>query len=103
MSKKPVIRRELADEDVYDVIRYYENHSKQATLGFIDELEQSYRRISAQPRIGSPRHGYELALPGLLSQKLNKYPYIIFYYEQDDHIDVWRVLHEKRDIPARLD
>lgn len=103
MRDKPVIRRGLADEDVDAVIRYYQNRSVQATLGFIDALEQSYKLISAEPRIGSPRHGYELALPGLLSQKMDKYPYIIFYYERADHIDVWRVLHEKRDIPAHLD
>ena len=103
MSNKPVIRRALADEDIDDAIRYYERHSEQAALGFIDELEQSYKLISAQPRLGSPRHGYELELPGLLFQKLDKYPYMIFYYEHDDHIDVWRVLHEKHDIPAHLD
>lgn len=103
MRDKPVIRRGLADEDVDAVIRYYQNRSAQATLGFIDALEQSYKLISAEPGIGSPRHGYELALPGLLSQKMDKYPYIIFYYERVDHIDVWRVLHEKRDIPAHLD
>jgi toxin ParE1/3/4 len=78
MSDKPVIRRELADEDVNDAISYYANDSEQATLGFIDELERSYRLISAQPRIGSPRYGYELELPGLLFRKLARYPYIIF-------------------------
>ena len=103
MSGKPVIRRELADEDINDAISYYENFSTQATLGFIDELERFYKLISAQPHIGSPRYGYELELPGLLFQGLDRYPYIIFYYAYEDHIDVWRVLHEKRDIPAQLD
>ncbi|RVH02752.1 type II toxin-antitoxin system RelE/ParE family toxin, partial [Sinorhizobium meliloti] len=27
------------------------------------------------------------------------YPYLIFYRDQPDHVDVWRVLHAKRDIP----
>ena len=103
MSDKPVIRRELADEDVNAAVSYYVSHSAQATLGFIDDLEHSYKRISAQPHIGSPRYGYGLELPGLLFQKLANYPYLIFYYEQEDHIDVWRVLHEKRDIPACFD
>jgi toxin ParE1/3/4 len=102
MSDKPVIRRELADEDVNDAIAYYENLSEPATLGFINELERSYKLISAQPGIGSPRYGYELELPGLLFQKLDRYPYIVFYCEQEDHIDIWRVLHERRDIPAHL-
>jgi toxin ParE1/3/4 len=29
-------------------------------------------------------------------------PYLIFYIDRDDHVDVWRVLHAQRDIPARL-
>ena len=103
MNDKPVIRRELADDDVNDAISYDASHSEQATLGLIDELERTYKLISAQPRIGSPRYGYELALPDLLFQKLDRYPYIIFDYRQEDHIDIWRVLHEKRDIPAHLD
>jgi toxin ParE1/3/4 len=28
------------------------------------------------------------------------YPHLIFYIERDDHVDVWRVLDGKRDIPA---
>ena len=31
---------------------------------------------------------------------LGRYPYLVFYIERDEQIDVWRVLHEKRDIPA---
>ncbi|ENO88947.1 plasmid stabilization system [Thauera aminoaromatica S2] len=29
-----------------------------------------------------------------------RYPYLVFYVERADHIDVWRVLHGERDIPA---
>jgi toxin ParE1/3/4 len=24
----------------------------------------------------------------------------VFYVERDDHVDVWRILHGQRDIPA---
>jgi toxin ParE1/3/4 len=27
---------------------------------------------------------------------------LIFYVEKDDHVDVWRVLHGQRDIPASM-
>jgi toxin ParE1/3/4 len=33
---------------------------------------------------------------------LRRFPYLIFYMEQADHIDVWRVLHGRRDIPALM-
>ena len=29
-------------------------------------------------------------------------PYLVFYVERGDSIDVWRVLHGKRDVPARI-
>jgi len=27
-------------------------------------------------------------------------PYLVFYVERSDHIDVWRVLHRKQHVPA---
>jgi toxin ParE1/3/4 len=63
-------------------------------LGFIDALEQAYSHISRHPTTG------ELNLPGLRFWPLKRYPHLVFYLERSDHIDVWRVLHGKRDIPA---
>jgi toxin ParE1/3/4 len=36
----------------------------------------------------------------LRSWPLQRYPHMVFYVELDDRIDVWRVLHGQRDIPA---
>ena len=47
-------------------------------------------------------NAHELDLPGLRFRMLKRYPYIVFYVERDDHIDVWRVLHGQRDIPSWL-
>lgn len=69
-------------------------------LGFIDALQTTYRSIANHPAAGSPRYANELGLPGLRSRILRRYPYLVFYVERDDHIDVWRVLHALRDIPA---
>ncbi len=44
----------------------------------------------------------ELDLPELRSWPLKRYPFLVFYVEQPDHIDVWRVLHGQRDIPSWL-
>jgi toxin ParE1/3/4 len=41
-----------------------------------------------------------LNLPGLRSWPLTRYPYLVFYVERSDHVDVWRVLHGQRDIPG---
>ncbi len=103
MKSKPVIPRVLANRDVEDAIDHYlADAGEKVALGFIDELEQAYRHIERHPATGSPRYAHELNLPGLRSWPLSRYPYLVFYIERPDHIDVWRVLHGKRDIPAWL-
>ncbi|MBS3958379.1 MAG: type II toxin-antitoxin system RelE/ParE family toxin [Xanthomonadaceae bacterium] len=101
MKAKPVIPREQANRDVDDAVAYYLNEATEAVaLGFIDSLEQAYTHIARHPATGSPHYAHELNLPGLRSWSLAHYPYLVFYVERPDHIDVWRVLHGQRDIPA---
>ncbi len=101
MKTKPVIPREAAHRDVDEAVEYYlAEGSEQAALGFIDALEQAYGHIGRHPATGSPRYAHELDLPGLRVWPLKRYPYLVFYVEREDHIDVWRVLHGQRDIPA---
>lgn len=103
MKTKPVVPRALARQDIDDAIAYYlAEASEQAALAFIDALEQVYAHIGQHPATGSPRYTHELDLPGLRCRALKRDPYVIFYVERDDRIDVWRVLHGARDIPAWL-
>ena len=101
MKHKPVIPRELANRDVDDAVAYYLNEAAESVaLGFIDALEQAYAHIARHPGTGSPRYAHELNLPGLRTWSLTRYPYLVFYLERPDRIDVWRVLHGQRDIPV---
>jgi toxin ParE1/3/4 len=102
MIGKPVIRRAAADEDIGNVVDYYAAESIETADRFIDELKRNVELISKSPRIGSPRYSHELHIEGLRFQKLGRFPYLIFYVEREDYIDVWRVLHEHRDIPSHL-
>lgn len=103
MKEKPVIPRTLANQDIEDAISYYlGEQAERAALGFIDALEHAYAHISHHPGSGISRYAHELELPGLLCWPLNRYPYLVFYVERDDYIDVWRVLHGMQDIPAWL-
>ena len=103
MKAKQVIPRELADKDAEDAVDYYlQEAGDQVALGFIESLQKTYDYIGRHPQTGSPRYAHELNLPGLRMWSLKRYPFLVFYIEQDDHIDVWRVLHGKRDIPAWL-
>lgn len=101
MTSKPVVPRALAHQDVEDAVAYYlAEDARSAALGFIDALEKAYARIGRHPATGSPRYAHELNLPDLRTWPLTRYPYLVFYVERPDHIDVWRVLHGQRDIPA---
>lgn len=104
MRVRQVIPREAANQDIEEAISFYLGRGAgQAALAFIDALEQAYRHIGRHPASGSNRYAHELDLPGLRSWPLRRYPYLIFYLELDNHIDVWRVLHQHRDIPVWLD
>ena len=101
MTVKPIIPRALANRDVDEAVEYSLGEgSEQAALGFIDALEQAYSHIGRHPASGSPRYTHELNLPGLRCWPLKHYPQLVFYVERTDHIDVWRILHGQRDIPA---
>ena len=101
MKAKPVIARKQAARDIDEAIAHYlDEDAQQAAIGFVDALEEAYAHLGRHPATGSPRYGHDLQLPGLRSRPLTRYPHLIFYVERADHIDVWRVLHGQRDIPA---
>ena len=100
MDVKPVIPRELAYLDFASALQYY--LSEATALGFIDSLEATYTHIARHPASGSLCYADALNLPGLRYWQLPTYPFLIFYLERESHIDVWRVLHARPDIPDFL-
>lgn len=101
MTGKPVVPRERAHADVEAAIAYYRREAgNRAALGFIGALERAFRHVARHPATGSSRYAHDLGLPGLRSWPLRRYPYLVFYVERDERIDVWRVLHVARDIPG---
>ncbi|MDO8465765.1 MAG: type II toxin-antitoxin system RelE/ParE family toxin [Gallionella sp.] len=99
---KPLVRHERADKDVLEAVEYYLQNAPEVTLAFIDVLEQTYRNIQHRPGAGSPRYAHELNLHGLRFWRCKRFPYLVFYVETADQINIWRVLHGSRDIPAWL-
>ncbi|QND44956.1 type II toxin-antitoxin system RelE/ParE family toxin (plasmid) [Rhizobium lusitanum] len=100
MSSKAIIPRELARRDVEAAVDYYSREAgTEVALGFVDALQAVYDQIADHAGSGSLRYAYELGIADLRSIPLQRYPYLVFYRDQSTHIDVWRVLHAKRDIP----
>ena len=74
----------------------------QTALDFVDALEAAIKHVRNDPNSGSLRFAFELEIPELRSCPLQKFPYLVFYVPQADRIDIWRILHARRDIPAYL-
>lgn len=103
MTGKPVVLRQRAQRDVDEAVEHYLAEAPAAIASaFIDALEDAFRHVGEHPASGSPRYAAELNLPGLRSWIVAGFPHLIFYVEREADIDVWRVLHGARDVPAWL-
>jgi toxin ParE1/3/4 len=101
MTGKPVRPREQARLDVEQAGTYYAAEAGVGVgLGFINAVEHAYRAIALHPSAGSLRYAYELNLPGLRVWQLRHYPYLVFYMDREQYVDVWRVLHANSDVPG---
>ncbi len=101
MKAKPLVPRKRANRDVEEAIAWYlKEDAIRVALGFVDAVERAYSHIGRSPATGSTRYAHELNLPELRWWPVPGYPYLVFYVERNDHIDIWRVLHAQRDIPA---
>ena len=101
MAVRDVRLRSLAATDIANAIDSYRSEGgDDLALGFIDAVEHAIGQIQRSPRTGSLQFSYELGVPELRARKLVRFPFVIFYVPRDEHIDVWRVLHGRRDIPG---
>lgn len=101
MTPKPVVPRSQAIRDIEQAVDYYfEEGAAKAALGFVDALEKAFLHIGRFPASGSHRYAHELEIPQLRSWPVARYPYLIFFLERPEHLDVWRILHAQRDLPA---
>ena len=103
MSGKPVVLRERARRDIDEAAgQYLIEAGETVALDFIDSVEDACHRIGDHPMGGSPRYARELGISGLRVRSVGKFPDLVFCVEREADIDVWRVLHGARDIPARM-
>ena len=101
MSVNPVVVRERAKRDIDEaVVHYLAEAEATVAFDFIDALEEACRRIGECPACGSPRYAHDLGIPRLRFVATEKFPYLVFHVEREAEVDVWRVLHGARDIPA---
>ena len=98
-----VTLRQLATDDAGAAFDYLLTEASVSTAtDFIESLEQAFRHLSRHPLTGSLRFAFELDIPELRCWRLNGFPYLVFYRCDENHVDVWRILHARRDIPSFL-
>jgi toxin ParE1/3/4 len=99
----PVELRDQAADDIDAAIDHYVAAGGGAlALRFIDAVEMAVDRIGRYPLTGNLRFSYELGIPELRAWPIAGFPFLLFYVASDDRIDVWRVLHTRRDVPSGL-
>jgi toxin ParE1/3/4 len=95
--------RSVAARDVDGAVAYYLREAgPDAAVAFADAFEAAVTHLCLYPLSGSLRFGFELDIPELRSWVLGRFPYLVFYVSLGERIDIWRVLHARRDIPAHL-
>jgi len=100
---RPVQFRDLASADLESAVDHYLSEAgRDVARRFVDAVERAARRAGKNPQLGTLRFAYELGVPGLRALPIARHPYLMFYVERDGLVDVWRLLHTSRDIPATL-
>lgn len=101
---KPAVWRDAAERDSAEAACWYATQGGLAPgERFLAAVEAGVDHVSRHPASGSPRHAMPLRLEGLRVWQVDGFPYLIFYIERDDHVDIWRVLQAQRDVPAWMD
>ena len=99
---RPVLRSPQARADIDDAMDWSLAQAPRMAAPFVDALENAAVHIQRSPGTGSPRYALELSIPGMRFWTLNRFPFSLFYIEQDEHLWVIRLVHMSRDTPASL-
>jgi toxin ParE1/3/4 len=100
---RPVRLRERAAVDVDQAVDdYLAEANTDVAVRFVDAVERAVGQISRSPQSASLRFSYELEIPDLRVRPLARFPYLVFSVVGDEVVDVWRILHTRRDIPTAL-
>ena len=95
---KPVRLHSAAQAEIIEAVAFYNDARDGLGDAFADEVEAALGRIGRQPK------AHSLYRDGYRKCKLSKrFPYVIFYYEYDDHVWVASVYHGHREPDTWMD
>ena len=100
---KPARLRQSAKQDLPDAaVCYAERGGEALGENLLAQALSALARIESMPGIGSPDNGQRIGLPGLRAWRLKVFAMRWFYFERATHLDVVRLLADRRDIAAIL-
>jgi plasmid stabilization system protein ParE len=81
---------EIAEQELYEAVSYYDSQSPGLGTSFLDEVERAISRISEHPK------AYPL-INGVVRRKLiHRFPYSIMYSSSTDEIRILAIANQKR-------
>ncbi|MBW4617541.1 MAG: type II toxin-antitoxin system RelE/ParE family toxin [Desmonostoc vinosum HA7617-LM4] len=93
-----------ASLDIDEHFAYISQENLNTALLFFDSVRETFAQLAKMPGIGSRYNSANLRLEGLRRWAVKGFKkYLIFYFEQDEKINIVRVLYAKQDIEKILE
>jgi len=89
-----------AQRDLQDIRDYLAGAPRQIRERVIDSLIGTFRQAALFPNSGRPEP--ELQRVAAVTRSLLRYPYRVFYYPETSPLEIFAVIHGKRDPLAIL-
>ena len=98
-----ILRRLKAAQDAEDIANYIAKDSLEAAIRFLENTELTLRDLAASQSSGSPFESDHPELANLRFRRVKGFPHhVIFYVNQENAIEVVRILHGARDLDTEL-
>ncbi|MGH8111743.1 MAG: type II toxin-antitoxin system RelE/ParE family toxin [Rhodanobacteraceae bacterium] len=100
---KPIVLLPRAERDVTDTTdKHRDEGGATRAAPWVQSLSAALQHVGAYAASGSPRYADVLTMPGLRFWRVRRFPCLVFYVDRVAQVDIWRVLHAHRNIPAWL-
>ena len=94
-----IYKHTQAERDLENAFVFIGENDFDTGLDFLFAAEQTFALLAQMPFLGSPRDFSKARLRGMRQWHVKSYEeYLIFYRPTNEGIEVFRVLHGKRDI-----
>jgi len=101
MSQKTIVFQRKALEDIEDIVLFIAQDSPKSAQAFRETLEQTCALLADMPDMGAARDFENPLLAGIRLWPLKRFEkYLLFYRTPGDTVEIIRVVHGARDLPA---